>query len=107
MNQGDVYWCDFKAPDKRRPVVILTRDSAIPYLSGITVAWVTRNVRGTPSEAALSPADGLPEHCAANMYNIQTVQKRLFGAKITHLSGEKMREIREAIEFALGFDAMG
>ncbi len=41
MNQGDVYWYTFRAPDKRRPVLILTRNSAIPFLTGITVAPLT------------------------------------------------------------------
>ena len=106
MNQGDVYWCHFKPPDKKRPVVILTRDSAIPYLNGITVAWITPSVRVAPSEASPSPDDGMPEYCTANLYNVHTVQRRQFGAKITQLSREKMRQIREAIEFALGYDAM-
>ena len=38
VRQGDVYWFKFRAPDKRRPVLVLTRDSAISYLTGITVA---------------------------------------------------------------------
>ena len=55
MNQGDVYWYTFRAPDKRRPVLILTRNSAIPFLTGVTVAPITTTVRGIPSEIFLSP----------------------------------------------------
>ena len=105
MNQGDVYWYTFRAPDKQRPVLILTRDSAIPYLTGITIAPITSTIRGIPSEVVLTPFDGLLNDCAANLDNIQTIQKANLGAYITHLSSTKMRDVRTAIEFALGFDA--
>jgi mRNA interferase MazF len=106
MNQGDVYWYTFRAPDKRRPVLILTRGSAIRFLTGITIAPITSTIRGIPSEVALTPADGLWAECAANCDNIQTVPKANLGAFITRLSQAKMREVRAAIEFALGFDAL-
>jgi mRNA interferase MazF len=106
MNQGDVYWYTFRTPDKRRPVLILTRDSAISYLTGITIAPITSTIRGIPSEVILTPADGLFNDCAANLDNIQTIPKVTLGAFITHLSSRKMRDVRTAIEFALGFDML-
>jgi len=106
MNQGDVYWYTFRAPDKRRPVLILTRNSAISFLTGMTIAPITSTIRGIPSEVVLTVTDGLFNDCAANCDNIQTVQKANLGAFITHLSVAKMREVRAAIEFALGFDAL-
>ena len=107
MNQGDVYWYTFRAPDKRRPVLILTRNSAIPFLTGITVAPLTTTIRGIPSEIILTPdEDGVPTDCAVNLDNIQTVRKAGLGTRLTHLSLERMREVRAAIEFALGFDAL-
>jgi mRNA interferase MazF len=106
MNQGDVYWYTFRAPDKRRPVLILTRTSAIKFLTGITIVPITSTIRGIPSEVMLTIADGLFNDCAANCDNIQTVQKANLGAFISHLSLTKMREVRTAIEFALGFDAL-
>lgn len=106
MNQGDVYWYTFKEPDKRRPVVILTRDSAIPYLTALTIAPITTTIRLIPSEVVLSPLDGLATECAANCDNLQTIVKAKLGAYITHLSPGKMHELREAISFALGFDAL-
>jgi mRNA interferase MazF len=107
MNQGDVYWHTFRTPDKRRPVLILTRNSAIPFLNGVTVAPITSTIRGIPSEVVLTPADdGVPADCAVNVDNLQTVQKTGLGAYITHLSLERMREVRAAVEFALGFDAL-
>lgn len=107
MKQGDVYWYTFRAPDKRRPVLILTRSSAIPFLTGITIAAMTTTIRGIPSEVLLTPdKDEMFEDCAVNTDNIQTIQKTNLGELITELSPERMREVRAAIEFSLGFDAM-
>ena len=107
MTQGDVYWYTFRAPDKRRPVLILTRNSAISFLTGISVAPITTTIRGIPSEVVLTPSDdGVLTDCAVNADNVQTVQKAKLGAYITHLSLDRMREVRAAIEFALGFDSL-
>ncbi|WP_244085547.1 type II toxin-antitoxin system PemK/MazF family toxin [Desulforhabdus sp. TSK] len=106
MTQGDVYWYTFKEPDKRRPVLILTRDSAIHFLTSPTVAPITTTIRGIPTEVVLGQADGLFADCAVNLDNIQTVQREKVGAFITHLSLHRMRAVRKAIEFALGFDAL-
>ena len=107
MKQGDVYWHTFRAPDKRRPVLILTRSSAITFLTGITVVSITSAIRGVPSEVVLTPEqDSMFEACAVNAYNIQTVPKALLNDLITQLSVERMREVRAAIEFAMGFHAL-
>jgi len=87
MKQGDVYWYTFRAPDKRRPVLILTRNSAIPYLTSITIAQITSTIRGVPSEVALTPADDeMFEECAVNAYNIQTIPKVHIGEIITEFA---------------------
>jgi mRNA interferase MazF len=106
MNQGDIYWYTFRPPDKRRPVLILTRDSALPYLTDITVAPITSTIRGTPSEVILTPADGLANDRALNCYNLQTIPKASIGPFIAHLSPTRMYAVRLAIEFALGFDSL-
>lgn len=107
MKQGDVYWYRFRAPNKQRPVLVLTRNSAIPYLSGITVAEITATIRGMASEVTLTPGeDGMLAECVVSADNIQTVQKSQLSELITELSPERMREVRLAIEFALGFDAL-
>lgn len=104
MNQGDIYWYTFRAPDKRRPVLLLTRQSALRYLSSVTVAPITSTIRGIPTEVPLTVTDGLQRECAVNCDNIQTVAKAQIGPFITHLSAEKMRAVQGAIAFALGFD---
>jgi|SRR5215208_6162492 len=107
MKQGDVYWYTFHAPDKRRPVLILTHTSAISYLNSVTVAQITSTIRAIPSEVLLTPGlDGVFEDCVVNAYNLQTIPKFQLGELITQLSPERMREIRAAIEFALGFHAL-
>jgi mRNA interferase MazF len=107
VKQGDVYWYTFRTPDKRRPVLILTRNSAIPFLTGITVVPITTTIRDIPSEVLLTPGeDGMFEDCVVNTDNIQTIQKANLSEFVTHLFQERMREVRAAIEFSLGFDAL-
>jgi mRNA interferase MazF len=98
-----VRWYDFARPDKKRPVVILTRDSVLDYLGEATIAPITRTVRGIPSEVPLGPDDGMTEPCAVNLDHVQTVGRGRLGAHLTTLSARRMDEIREALLFALGF----
>ena len=102
MKRGDVCWYTFPAPNKRRPVLILTRDSALAVLNGVTVAPITSTIRSIPTEVILTPDDGLPDACAANFDNIQTVPKSNLSAPIAHLSISKMKAAAAAIGFALG-----
>lgn len=103
MRRGEVRWYRFAAPDRRRPVVVLTRDSVLEYLGEATVAPVTSTIRGIPSEVLLTPEDGLPRDCAVNLDHVQTVSKSRLGALITTLGTERMREVRAVLLFALGF----
>jgi mRNA interferase MazF len=105
VNRGDVCWYTFAAPDKRRPVLILTRDSAIAMLNSVTIAPITSTIRSIPTEIILTKDDGLPNTCAANFDNIQTVPKSNIGERIARLTTRKMKEARAAVAFALGFDA--
>lgn len=104
MIRGEVRWYEFQPPDKRRPILILTRDSIIPYLNEITVATITSTIRGIPSEVALNAGDGMPMECAINLDHLQTVPKSKIGKRITTLSVEKLSEIAPALCFALGLD---
>lgn len=101
MHRGEVRWYKFSHPDKRRPVVILTRDSALDFLGEVTVAPVTSTVRDIPSEIALGEEDGMPRACAVNLDHIQTVSKGKIGALITTLTTERMAQVRQALRFAL------
>jgi mRNA interferase MazF len=103
VRRGEVRWYRFAAPDKRRPVVILTRDSILDALGEVTIAPVTSTIRDIPSEVVLTVHEGMPRDCAANLDHIQTVAKNKIGALITTLSRDRMAEIRAALLFALGF----
>ena len=104
MIRGDICYHTFKFPDNRRPVLILTRDILIPELNVVTIAPLTTTIRDESTQVLLDESDGVFEVCAVNLTNIQTVPKEKIGGCITHLSDEKMREVFEAIRFALGFD---
>ena len=76
--RGEVRLYQFAAPDKKRPALVLTRNSAIAYLSTVTVAPVTSTIRGVPSEVVLNEEDGMKSPCAVNLHNAVTVsQQRL------------------------------
>ena len=75
MNRGDVCWYTFRTPGKKRPVLILTRDSAFTVPNSVTIAPITSTIQSVPTEAVLSEEDGLPHTCAANFDNLQTVPK--------------------------------
>ena len=103
MKRGEVRWYKFTRPDKKRPVVILTRNSIIEFLEEVTVAPITSIIRNIPSEVFLSINNGMPKNCVINLDHMQTVSKSKIGSLITTLSSEKMSELRSAILFALGF----
>src|SRR4030043_1183535 len=97
MRRGEIRWYKFREPDKKRPVLILTRDSILEYLGEVTVAPITSTIRDIPSEVFLSKEEGMSRDCAVNCDHIQTVSKGKIGSRITTLSLEKMDQVREAI----------
>jgi len=102
--RGDVCLYRFAPPDKRRPVLVLTRDSAISYLSTVTVAPITSTIRGVPSEVALSEEDGMKAACAVNLHNTVTVSQQRLGRRVAQLRTPRMNEIRAALRFSFGCD---
>lgn len=104
MKRGDVRWYKFSEPDKKRPVVILTRDSVIPYIGEVTIAPVTTTVRDIPSEVLLDRTDGMPQECAVNCDHLQTVTKARIGSLLCTLSAGRLQELRTAVSFALALD---
>ena len=84
-------WYKFYKPDKKRRVVILTRDSAIEFLGEVTIAPITSTIRDIPSEVILSIEDGMKNDCAINLDHIQTVSKDKIGSRVTKLSSNKIK----------------
>lgn len=101
MKHGEICWYKFVSPDKKRPVLILTRDSVLEYLGEVTIAPITTTVRDIPSEVFLSTVDGMPQDCAVNCDHLQTVSRGKIGSLITSLPRTKMAEVGRAIRFAL------
>lgn len=104
MERGEVRWAQLAPPDKERPVLVLTRSSAIRYLNAVTVAPITTTIRDVPSQVQLDIEDGLPVACAANLHNIQTISKSKVGRFITTISPARMKQVEQAICFALAID---
>ena len=102
--RGDIRLYQFAPPDKARPVVVLTRDSALQYLVTATVAPVTSTIRGVPSEVRLDEDDGMKGPCVVNLHNTVTVAQQRLGKRLAHLAAPRMKEICAALRFSLGCD---
>jgi len=100
--RGDVRLYKFPPPDKQRPVLVLTRDSAIPYLTSVTVAPITFTIRGVPSEVLLSEEDGMKSACVVNLHNLVTLTQVRIGRRVARLNSTRMAEICAALQFSLG-----
>jgi mRNA interferase MazF len=82
--QGEIWWAE--AEDKRRPVLVVTRTEAIPVLTWIVVAPVTRTVRGIGTELELGADEGLPERCAASFDNLQPIRRSFLTQRVGQLA---------------------
>jgi len=105
ISRGDVRLYQFAPPDKKRPVVVLTRNSAVPYLSTVTVAPITTTIRGVPSEVLLTEDDGMKMHCAVNLHDVVTDTQNRLGKRVAQLNSLRMGEICASLRFSLGCDA--
>jgi mRNA interferase MazF len=85
--QGEIWWAE--AEDKRRPVLVITRSEAVPVLTWIVVAPVTRRVRDIPTEVALDEDAGLAGPCAASFDNLQPIRKAFLIERVGSLAGAR------------------
>jgi mRNA interferase MazF len=99
--RGEVRWLEVEQ-EGRRPVLVLTRDEALPALRNIVVALVTRTVRGIESEVAIGPADGMPVECAVSLDNLRTVPRALLTEPITKLEPARMDAVCRALANSAG-----
>jgi mRNA interferase MazF len=97
--RGEVRWLKLE-DEGRRPVVVLTRDDALPRLRNVVVALVTRSVRGIGTEVEIGPADGMPVECAVSLDNLRTVPQALLTRPITKLDATRMSAICQALAHA-------
>lgn len=101
MKRGEVWWANLPSPVGRRPVLLLSRNKAYEVRTAVTIAEITRTIRGIPVEVPLGPHDGLPVKCVANLDTLMTIPKSTLDKPITSLSYSKMQLVKEAIQFAL------
>ncbi len=104
VNRGDIRQYQFKEPDKKRPVLILTRDALIPHLNAVTIAPITSTIRDIPSEILLTRQDGMSQDCVIDLDRVQTVPKEKVGKLIATLPAARLAQVKTALLFTLGFD---
>jgi mRNA interferase MazF len=92
--QGEIWWAE--ADEKRRPVLVVTRSEAVPVLTGIVVAPVTRTLRDIPTEISLGEPEGLPTECAASFDNLQRIHRSALSQRLGDL-GMRRNEICAAL----------
>jgi len=103
MHRGDIRWYTFADPDKRRPVLLITRESMIRRLNEVTVLGITTTIRNLDSEVRLTHADGMPTDCVINCDQIQTLPRHRIGELVTRLNDAKLEELESALLYAMGF----
>jgi mRNA interferase MazF len=100
--RGEIWNYRFSAPDKRRPVLVLTRPEVIPLLHTVMVAPITSTRRGLPSEVAVGVEEGLKHDSAVNLDHVQTVERLRLTSYVGTLGPARMREVCRALAIATG-----
>lgn len=104
LNRGEIWLLDRPRPDKRRPVLVLSRPSLIGVLHTVTVAAVTSVLRGVPTEVEVGVDEGLKAPSCVNLSNVFTVRQSDIRTFVGGLSAEKMRRVCRALDIACGCD---
>ena len=102
ISRGDIWMYAFRAPDKRRPVLVLSRQDVIGLLHTVMVAPITSTVHGAPSEVIVGPAEGLKHESAINLDHVQTVEQARLTRRLGSVSEARMREVCRALAIATG-----
>jgi mRNA interferase MazF len=100
LRQGAAWWADLPDPTGRRPVLLLTRDAVLGRMTSVTVAPLTRTIRGVPTEVHLSRADGIPTDCVVSLDNILTIPTSTLDKPIARLNNAKIDQVFRAIRTA-------
>jgi mRNA interferase MazF len=101
VNRGDIWLYEFGHPDRRRPVVVLTRPEVIRLLHTVMVAPITSTIRGAPSEVAVGMEEGLEAPSAINLDHVQTVEQHRLRQYVGSVSAEKMGDVCRALAIAV------
>lgn len=99
--RGEVWWCEL-SDIGRRPVVVLSRDAAIPRLRRALIAPCTTTMRSLASEVGLDPGeDPVPRPCVVNLDSVESVSVATLVDRLGRLSDERMRQLCAALEVAI------
>ena len=104
VSRGEIWTYRFRPPDKRRPVLVLTRPEVIPLLRTVIVAPITSTIRGAPSEVVIGIEQGLKRDSAVNLDHVQTVDRGHLRRYIGSLSSTKMGDVCRALAIATACD---
>ncbi len=102
VDRGEIWLYTFKKPDKRRPVLVLTRPEVIGLLNTVTVAPITSTIHGAPSEVIVGTEEGLKHDSAVNLDHVQTVSQRNLHSYLGRLSEDQLNQVCDALAIALG-----
>jgi mRNA interferase MazF len=102
IDRGSVWLAPFPAPDKRRPVLVLTRPALVEVLNAVVVAPITSTIRGAPTEIVLEVEDGMKRRCAINVTRLYTLRKDSLLRYVTTLPEHRMGQVCVALGIALG-----
>ncbi len=106
MKQYEIWWAQLPRPIGRRPVLLLSRDSAFDYLTRFIVVEITTRIRNIPIEVALGPGEGLPAKSVANFDNLHVVPKASLVSKLGVVRPGRQVELKRALGYALGWDEL-
>lgn len=102
VKRGDIWMYAFAKPDKKRPVLVISRQSVIPLLRTVMVAPITSTVHGVPSEVRVGIEHGLKHESAVNLDHVQTVDRSRLTGFVGHLDATMMDEVCRALAAATG-----
>jgi mRNA interferase MazF len=103
VGRGEIWRYAFPKPDRRRPVLVLTRQEVLGHMSTVTVAPITTSIRGIDTEVVVGTEVGLRRRSAINLDHVATVPKRGLRSFVGSVSPETLERVRGALLFALGW----
>jgi mRNA-degrading endonuclease toxin of MazEF toxin-antitoxin module len=106
VKQYEIWWANLPAPAGRRPVLLLSRDSAYEYLNKFVVVEITTTVRSIAEEVPLGRLEGLPKPCVANCDNLRTLPRSALVKKAGALAAARRPEVKRAVGHALAWSEL-
>ncbi len=106
VKQYEIWWADLPQPAGRRPVLLLSRDSAYAVLNKFIAAEITATIRDIPIEVPLGPTEGMPRPCVVNCDNLRTISKAWLVERISRVPTGRVAEVKRAVGYALAWEEL-